>query len=105
MMSADVQGPPHQQEDPDDPFSRFLWLAKSAALDLKALPQLEEAAEEAKTAQQAAEAEAGEKTAPDESLERVSVPPSAVVCETRARVVMPGLQLQDRHVRPRASCC
>lgn len=103
--AADVQGPSdYQQEDnPDDPFSRFLWLAKSAALDLKALPQLEEAAEEAKTAQQAAEAEAGERTAPDESLERVSVPPSADVCETRARLHH-ALQLQDRHVRPRELC-
>jgi hypothetical protein len=30
--------------NPDDPFSRFLAVAESAALDLKALPQLEEAA-------------------------------------------------------------
>jgi hypothetical protein len=35
-------------EDCDDPFARFLWLAESAALDLKALPQLQRAAEEAK---------------------------------------------------------
>lgn len=32
-------------EDCDDPFARFLWLAESAALDLKALPQLQRAAE------------------------------------------------------------
>jgi hypothetical protein len=81
MTSAgSVQGPPPEQEDPDDPFSRFLWLARSAALDLRALPQLEEAAEEAKTAQQAADAEAEEKAAPDEGLEKVSAACPLLMC-------------------------
>ena len=45
-------------QEADDPFWRFLMLAESAARDLQALPVLEEAAEEAKSAQAAAEAEA-----------------------------------------------
>lgn len=101
--AVDGPGPPPVQEDPDDPFARFLWLATSAALDLRALPQLEEAAEEAKTAQQAAEAEAEEKPAPDESLERVSVATSLDVCEgklchAQACSCRTGMFVQDRVV-------
>jgi hypothetical protein len=52
--------------NPDDPFSRFLAVAESAALDLKALPQLEEAAlkARAKPAPTAAEAENEDKQQP-----------------------------------------
>lgn len=43
--------------NPDDPFSRFLAVAESAALDLKALPQLEEAALKARAESAPAAAE------------------------------------------------
>lgn len=80
-MSKNSPAPLNYADELDDPFARFLWLAESAAKDLQALPQLEEAAQEAKakTAQQAAEAAeaAGwdnvqQKPSPEDQITKVS---------------------------------
>lgn len=69
---------PNHAEELDDPFARFLCLAESAAKDLQALPQLEEAAEEAKARSLLEAAEAAgwdnvqQKPSQDVAIDKVS---------------------------------
>jgi len=53
-------------EEADNRFYRFLKIAEAVALDLKALPELEEAAKEAKSVQAAAAGQTKPRAVPEQ---------------------------------------